>query len=117
MTRKKIYIGLRKEKKVKTPEISIKMAAFSQLNISRETKKSDDELKIAELVDASKLDTEKRYNKKYMEGIAKELGWKVGRLEKGIERMVQRMKIIESLMKHNQPPTEEVKKTEESKNE
>jgi len=88
----------------------MKTAAFSMLNVSRTEEREKDDKQVAELLAEGTLNVDQRFNKKYMEGIARGIGWKVGRLEKTVERTAQRMKAIAAAI-------ERAKLAKEKKNE
>ncbi len=118
MSRMKIKSpGAKKKKKQKMLEISLKEAAFSHLNIIKSKQHADDEMKVAEMIEEEKLDVSRRYNKKYMEGVARDMGWKVGKLEKVVENMSARMKAIESAIKRVQERNTSTEATQEKKDE
>lgn len=83
----------------KMPEVSVKLVKFSDLQATRAQIKTQDELAIARLVADDRIDLEKRYSRKYIEEVAKELGWKVWRVERAIASMSAKVKFFDAAMK------------------
>lgn len=111
MSQKKIKDPNRKKKlKENSRPIDMRTAAFSHLNVCRTEERGAEETMVAEMIDSGELDVGCRFNRKYMEERARSIGWKVGKLEKTIERMVMRMKAIEAAIK-------QANKSKEQKNE
>jgi len=99
MSQKKIRNPNRKRKTAASHPVDMRTASFSHLNICRAEERDAEETKVAEMIDSGELDVGSRFNRKYMEERAKSIGWKAGRLERTIERMVMRMKAIEAAIK------------------
>ena len=70
---------------------TLRSAAMAQLTLTRMQRYEEEEEKIAELIDQG-FDIEQRYNYKYMKPFAKDLNCSVGKLEKIVDRMIQKVK-------------------------
>lgn len=81
--------------------------------MSREQRKSKDEEIVAGLIDDEKLDVEQRHDYQYMSLIARDIGWKPNRLQKTLDRMVTRMKAIESAIKRAQKEKKDEEENQE----
>ena len=86
---------IKKKKKIKTPEISMSMAAESQLNIKRARRAIDEDGIITSLIKSNNLDLTKVDDYDYMATVARGLDWSIGRLLKVTRRLTKHASLEE----------------------
>lgn len=92
MSRKRIKCHTNRKKKLKGDGVSMKHITEMPLQMKRAMKKEGDNAEIVTLITEEKLDLEQIHNYKYMQSVAKDLNWSVGRLQKATDRVTKLLK-------------------------
>jgi hypothetical protein len=86
MSRRKIRNPKRK-RKIKIPRISLRSVALANLAEERKVERQEKEILVESLIIDDKLDPNEINSYKYIQKVAKDIGWSTGRLASTIQRM------------------------------
>jgi len=95
--------------------MSQKRVLSSILQAKRNQEKENDNAEVVVLITQKKFNSIRRLDYKYMSSIAEQLGWKIGRFQKAVDRVIQLLKAEkETKEKQNDRRKDKENKSKES---